>query len=218
MNPKEKIILIGAGGHCVSCIDVIEQENKFEIVGIVDDNKDVWGTSILGYKVLGGGDQLKEIADAQACFNFHITIGQIKTNQYRKKYFDAVKSIGGSLPVIYSPYSHVSTHSQLGEGTIVMHGVIVNAQVNVGGMCILNTNCLIEHDSKVGSGCHISTAAVINGTVQVGENCFIGSNSTLVNNISIADNTIVGAGSLVHRSIDKSNGTWVGNPAICVST
>ena len=29
MNPK--LILIGGGGHCAACIDVIEQENKFEI-------------------------------------------------------------------------------------------------------------------------------------------------------------------------------------------
>jgi len=161
---------------------------------------------------------LKEIADAEGCSNFHITIGQIKTNQHRKKYYDVVKSIDGNLPIIYSPYSHVSSHSRLGEGTIVMHGVIINAQVNIGVMCILNSNCLIEHDSQVGTGCHISTAAVINGTVQVGDNCFIGSNSTLVNNISVADNTIVGAGSLVHRTIDKPNGTWVGNPAVCVSS
>ena len=29
---KKQIILIGAGGHCKSCIDVLESENKFEII------------------------------------------------------------------------------------------------------------------------------------------------------------------------------------------
>ena len=33
---KEEIILIGGGGHCKSCIDVIEQEGKYQIAGIVD--------------------------------------------------------------------------------------------------------------------------------------------------------------------------------------
>jgi len=32
----KKIILIGAGGHCKSVIDVIEQEARFEIAGIID--------------------------------------------------------------------------------------------------------------------------------------------------------------------------------------
>lgn len=36
---KEKIILIGVGGHCKSVIDVIEAENKFDIAGIIDVKK-----------------------------------------------------------------------------------------------------------------------------------------------------------------------------------
>ena len=32
---KKKIILIGAGGHAESCIDVIESTNKYEIIGLV---------------------------------------------------------------------------------------------------------------------------------------------------------------------------------------
>ena len=35
---KPDIILIGGGGHCVSVIDVIENENKFKIKGILDSN------------------------------------------------------------------------------------------------------------------------------------------------------------------------------------
>lgn len=33
---KEKIILIGGGGHCKAYIDAIEKEGRFAIVGIAD--------------------------------------------------------------------------------------------------------------------------------------------------------------------------------------
>jgi len=33
---KKELILIGGGGHCTACIDVIEQEGRFAIAGIVD--------------------------------------------------------------------------------------------------------------------------------------------------------------------------------------
>ena len=36
----KEILLIGAGGHCLSCIDVIEAEKKFKIVGLID-NKNI---------------------------------------------------------------------------------------------------------------------------------------------------------------------------------
>ena len=44
----KKIILIGAGGHCKSCIDVIENENKYKIIGVIDKKKK---RRILNYKV-----------------------------------------------------------------------------------------------------------------------------------------------------------------------
>ncbi len=33
---KQNVILIGGGGHCKYSIDVIEQERRFSIVGIID--------------------------------------------------------------------------------------------------------------------------------------------------------------------------------------
>ena len=56
----KKIILIGGGGHALSCIDVIESEKKFKIVGIVDGNLKK-GKKILNYKVIGGDKDLKKI-------------------------------------------------------------------------------------------------------------------------------------------------------------
>jgi len=49
---KDKILLllIGGGGHCKSCIDVIEQKNKYRIAGIVylPEKK---GQSVLSYPI-----------------------------------------------------------------------------------------------------------------------------------------------------------------------
>ena len=35
----DELIIIGSGGHALSCIDVIERENKYKIAGIVDKKK-----------------------------------------------------------------------------------------------------------------------------------------------------------------------------------
>jgi len=48
---KQSIILIGGGGHCKSCIDVIEQEGTFSIKGIVD-KPEKKGQDVLGYTVI----------------------------------------------------------------------------------------------------------------------------------------------------------------------
>ena len=33
---KDRILLVGGGGHCKACIDIIEQDGKYQIDGIID--------------------------------------------------------------------------------------------------------------------------------------------------------------------------------------
>ncbi|WP_373036569.1 acetyltransferase [Sulfurimonas sp.] len=179
---KEKILLIGGGGHCKSVIDVIEQENKYEIAGIID-KKELVGQFVLGYEIIGCDDDLEELFEIYNCAI--ITIGQIKTNEIRVKLFHILKEIGYRLPVIKSPLSYVSKHSKIGEGTVIMHHALINADAYVGQNCIINTKALIEHDAVVEDFCHISTSAVINGGVVVRKNSFVGSNVTTKEYIKI---------------------------------
>src|SRR5574344_684242 len=188
---KEKIVLIGGGGHCHSVIDVIEQENRYEIIGIVDTKENI-GKKVLDYEVIACDDDLETIFET--CKNAIITVGQIESNKIRVKLFNKLKQIGFKLPVIISPFAYVSKYSFIGEGTVVMHQVLINANVKIGKNCIINTKALIEHDCVVEDNCHISTASVINGGVVVKENSFVGSNATSKQAIEI--DGFIKAGSL----------------------
>ena len=206
---KEKLILIGGGGHCRSCIDVIELENKFEIAGILDIHDKV-GEIILDYSIIGTDEDIPQLI--QKYSYFFITIGQIRSAEARIRVFNVLKRVGAKLPVIVSPKTHVSKHSAIHEGTIVMHAAVVNANAVIGENCIINSKALIEHETIIGSNTHISTGAIINGQCRIGNNCFIGSGATIANNITIADNVIIGAGSYVGKDIMEA-GIYLGNPA-----
>jgi sugar O-acyltransferase (sialic acid O-acetyltransferase NeuD family) len=189
---KEKIILIGGGGHCNSIIDVIELTNKYDIIGIVDTKENI-GKKVLNYEVIGCDDDLETIS--KTCKNAIITIGQIESNKIRVSLYNKLKQIGFNLPVVISPIAYVSKHSIIEEGTVIMHHALVNANVKIGKNCIINTKALIEHDCVVEDNCHISTASVLNGGVIVKENSFFGSNSTSKQSIEI--DGFIKAGSLV---------------------
>jgi len=180
---KENILLLGAGGHCHSVIDVIEQENRFSIAGIVDNEKNV-GESILGYPIIGCDDDLKELRKKYKYAL--VSVGQIKSPAIRVKLFHLLKELNFDLPVIISPMAYVSKHTSIEEGTIVMHHALVNANVEIGKNCIINSKSLIEHDVTIGSNCHISTGAILNGGVNVADETFFGSNAISIeyNNIS----------------------------------
>lgn len=171
----EKIILIGGGGHCKSVIDVIEQQEKYQIAGIID-KKELIATEVLGYKIIGCDEDLPSLQKQFS--NAIITVGQIKSNTLRVNLFETLKKLGFNMPVIISPLAYVSRHAFVDEGTVVMHAAIVNPQAKIGKNCIINSKALIEHDAVVEENCHISTGAIINGGVIVKANTFFGSNAT----------------------------------------
>ena len=185
------IILIGGGGHCISCIDVIEMTKEFSILGIIDSSKKK-GTKILDYEVIGDDNDIEILS--KTCVNFLITIGQIKSHLIRQEIYLKLKKLNLKLPIIISPLSYVSRYADINEGTIVMHDAIINAGAKLGKCNIINSKSLIEHEVLVGDFCHISTSSTVNGQTVIEDNCFIGSNSVLVNNIKIKKNTIIPAG------------------------
>jgi sugar O-acyltransferase (sialic acid O-acetyltransferase NeuD family) len=204
---KVPIILVGGGGHCKSCIDVIEQEDKYRIVGIID-LPELAGMKILGYDIIGTDDDLPNLIKSVS--NYLITIGQIKSTAKRILLYSMVKDAGGKLPVIISPDAYVSKSARVSEGTIIMHNAIVNAEAQIGVNCIINSKALIEHETVVGDFCHISTGAIVNGQTKIGNRCFIGSNAVISNNVCIVDDSIISAGSKIVKDLSVS-GTYLDN-------
>ncbi len=188
----EEILLIGGGGHCKAVIDVIEQQNVYSVAGIID-KKELIGSNVLGYQIIGCDDDLEELFKKYK--NAIITVGHIKSNNIRIKLFDYLKAIGYRLPVIISPLAYVSQYSIIEEGSIIMHHALVNAGAKVGTNCIINTKALLEHDSVIEENCHISTSAVVNGGTVVKANRFFGSNATSKEYIQV--DRFIKAGSLV---------------------
>lgn len=207
MNQKN-LILVGGGGHCKSVIDVAESAG-YNILGILDMPEEV-GKSVLNYKVIGTDEEISQYADKA---EFIITVGFIKNPAIRIRIYNRIKELGGKLATIVASTAHVSRYATIGEGTVVMHQAVVNAGVQIGVNCIINTFTNIEHDAVVGDQCHISTGTMVNGDCKVGDRVFIGSQSVLANGIAIGEDIIVGAGSFVRKSI-TDKGIYSGNPAI----
>jgi len=206
-NEQANLILIGAGGHAHACIDVIEQQDQYRIAGLVGMPEELHST-YLGYSVIGTDSDLPQLAKE---WQFAlITLGQIRSPDNRIRLYRLASKMGFQLPIIISPNAHVSSHSRIGGGTIVMNGAIVNAGVKVGVNCIINSRSLLEHDATIEDHCHLSTGSIINGNVKIGEGSFVGSGSVIKEGVSIGRGCLVGMGLSV-RHCQSDHSRFVGN-------
>ncbi len=194
---KPRILLVGGGGHCGACIDVIEREQRFTIVGIIDGRVD--RQEISGYPILGGDDLLRQL---RRKFDFAcVTVGQIADPEPRIRLVQLLTELGYHLPSIISPRAMVSRTAHVGNGTIVMHDALVNAHAHVDENCILNTKSLVEHDARIAAFCHISTGAIVNGGAHVGYGSFVGSGAVVREQVHTPDRIFVKALSLYRGEI-----------------
>jgi len=200
---KPNILLVGAGGHASSCIDVIEQQGKFSIAGLIEFSKKASSQNLHNpYEVIGTDDDLPSLIET---YKYAIvTVGQIGTANVRIKLYELLIKLGFQLPIIVSPNACISRTAKIGDGTIVMHGAIVNSSAIIGKNCIINSRALVEHDAKVGNHSHISTGAIINGGTSVGDGTLIGSGSILKQGIKLGTSCVVGMGlSVRHDLVDN---------------
>lgn len=196
------ILLAGGGGHCHSCIDVIESEGRLSIQGIIQpagaaDDK------VMGYPTVGSDEDLAELIGAGSFVL--VTVGQVKTAGPRIRLYNLVKECGGIMPTVISSAAYVSSRSVLHEGTIIMHGAVVNATSEVGRNCIVNSHALLEHDVFIGDHCHISTGARINGGVNIGSGSFIGSGAIIREGVNVGAGAVVGAGQVVLKDVPEGS-------------
>ena len=197
----KKIIIIGAGGHAHASIDVIEQCDKYSIVGLII-KKEKLASTVFGYPVLGTDKELKKISK-KIKYAF-ISVGQIKTSKIRINLYKEAIEAGFKLPIITSPFAYVSPRAKIGEGTIIMHGAVVNANAIIGKNCIINTSCIVEHDAIIADHCHVSTGAILNGKVSLGRGSFVGSGSIIKQDIEIGNDCVIGANIFLRQNITSN--------------
>ena len=72
------LYIIGSGGFSKQVIEMVEELNKihkeYDLVGIIDDNLDLIGQTVLGYEIVGDTDYLNEISKKEKV-NAVIAIG-----------------------------------------------------------------------------------------------------------------------------------------------
>jgi sugar O-acyltransferase (sialic acid O-acetyltransferase NeuD family) len=198
---RRDILLLGAGGHALACIDVLLLEDRYRIVGLLGRPEEV-GLSVGGFPVIGDDSAMVALMPRIGCAL--VVLGQIKSPAARRRLYAEALAAGATLPVVVSPRAYVSPTARIGAGTIVMHGAIVNTGAEIGENCIINSRALIEHGARVGEHCHVSTGAILNGDARLGAGSFLGSGAVVRHGATIGEGAFVRMGELVKRDLPGS--------------
>ena len=200
---KNRLLIIGASGHGKVVADIALKMNKWQTVAFLDDDQNI--KSSMGLKIIGTSNESTKFLN-----EYEIFVG-IGSNDIRQKIHEKLETIGASIPVLIHPTAVIGNEVELGQGTAIMAGVIVNPSTRIGKGCIINTGSTIDHDNDIEDFVHISPGAHLAGSVRVGQGSWLGIGSIVSNNLYITSGSKVGAGAVVVKDITEA-GVYVGVP------
>lgn len=177
-----KVVIYGGGGHACVVADCLHDAG-FNVSGYYANEE----ASLLGIPWLGQGPVRPE-----ATAGLIIAIGD---NSIRKKLAEEFPTL--EFITTIHPSAVISKHTSLGAGSMILHGVIVQARSAVGKHVILNTGCQVDHDASIADYVHIGPRSVLCGNVTIGEGTFVGAGSTILPGVKIGAWSVIGAGSVV---------------------
>ena len=176
-----RLLIYGSKDFAPTVIELVRSCGH-EPVGLVDDFNQ--GTEILG--------SLNEVmySHPQTEYGFALAIGY-KNLDARWAAWMRIRSAGYIAPSLIHPRAYVADTAQIGEGTMVMAGAVVDCRVKIADAAVLWPCACVNHDTKIGANSFVSSNATLCGFVQLGENSFVGAGAT------IADRCVVPPSSFI---------------------
>ena len=200
---NDRLIIIGASGHGKVVADIAIKMNKWQNIAFLDDDESI--KTSMGLEVIGKATDAFTYKDEA---DFFVAIG---SNAAREKIQEKLIEEGLNVVSLIHPSAVIGTDVQIGIGTAVMAGVVINSSTRIGKGCIINTSCSVDHDNVIENYVHISPGARTAGSVSIGKDTWLGIGSVVSNNVNIYSGCKVGAGAVVVKDITEP-GTYVGVP------
>ena len=194
---NHKVILQGGGDHARVVVDCL-QDLGADIIGIFDPK---YQGELFKVPQRGKYDR--------ASYPEALCVIAIGDNAIRKKV--AAETAHRFFNVIH-PTAVVSQKASIGNGSMILHNTVIQANTKIGEHVIVNTSAQVDHDCHIGSYAHIAPGVVLCGTVTVGEGTFIGAGAVVIPGKKIGRWATVGAGAVVISDL-PDYATAVGNPA-----
>jgi sugar O-acyltransferase (sialic acid O-acetyltransferase NeuD family) len=185
------VFVFGASGHAKVVIDVLEHAAA-KVLFVCDDDASKHGSVLLGHKVIGGRAELLERLGET-----NVGIVTIGDNPIRERIAGWLLQNGCALTSAVHPAATIAREVEIGEGTVVMAGCVINSGTRVGRNVIINTGATVDHDCELGDGVHVAPGSHLCGHVSVGAGTLIGAGTTIIPGVRVGKSAMVGAGSTV---------------------
>lgn len=204
-----KSIIFGAGTYGEVYASYLT-EAGVNIVGFLDDNKSLWGSSIVGIPVLGGQELLPQLLSEGEADSIYCPIGN---NKLRVDILSKAAAMGYTTPNFIHPSVLISPNVSIGKGVYILPRSIVMPHSRIEDYVMISIGANIIHHSHLCRGVFLSNGVNLGANIVAKPYAYVGMGATVMTGVSyIGENSLIGAGSAVIRDV-PDNAVVAGVPS-----
>ena len=203
-----ELILIAASGLAREVLAMVRSSGQYDVVGLLDDDREMAGVTVDGAPVLGTIDEAAKYTHA-------FVLVCIGSGRAREAVVDRLTAMGlneARYATAIDPSVQYPEGCRIGRGSILLRNVTLTAAVTLGSHVVAMPSVTFTHDDDVADFATFAAGVSLGGGVRVGRAAYLGMNSSVRERASVGAYATVGMGAAVLSNVPDGE-TWVGVPA-----
>ena len=188
---SERVVLVAASGLAREVAEAALRAG-LEVVGVVDDDPQLHGTTLPGgLPVLGGLDVLSDHPDAAVV---------LCPGRGAARAALATRLLGGGqvrFGTVVDPSCVVPPSCEVGEGSVLLAGTVLTASVRVGRHVVCMPHVTLTHDDVVEDHVTLAAGVRLGGRVRVAEGAYLGMGASVRQDLVVGKGATLGMGAVL---------------------
>jgi sugar O-acyltransferase (sialic acid O-acetyltransferase NeuD family) len=206
------LVLVAASGLAREVLSTLDGLRQFDVVGILDDEPSLQGTSVRGVPILGPLDAVARYPNAYLL----LCAGRGSTRRRISERLAALGIGDERYTTVTDPSAVVSNTSSIGPGSIVLAQSVMTAEVRVGRHVVVMPNVTLTHDDVLEDFATICAGVSLGGNVTIRRAAYIGMNASVRERVIVGPDAMIGMGACVLADVPAGE-VWAGVPARSLS-
>ena len=190
------MIIAGAGGLAAQLFDDLVAINAQDVI-FWSEIETKYGFIKQRFPMIKSDEEITDYFNTVSK-SFLLCVSSIEN---RKLLSEKFKQLGGKATSFISPNSIISQYITVGQGSLIMSRVEIEAGVTIGEECLINKTANVGHGCTIGPNCEIAPGVILTGEVELGENTYVGARAIILPKVKVGKNVVIAAGSVVKKNI-----------------
>lgn len=203
-----ELVLVAASGLAREVLTMVRASGQYDVVGLLDDNREMAGVTVDGAPVLGTIDDAPKFTHA-------LMLVCLASGKSREAVVERLAALGlrdARYATAIDPTVECPEGCRIGRGSILLKNVSLTASVTIGTHVVAMPSVTFTHDDDVADFATFAAGVSLGGGVRIGRAAYLGLNCSVRERTSVGAYATVGMGAAVLSNVPDGE-TWVGVPA-----